>query len=300
MSMNFGEFERHINSIFKVGQKIKFNNKHYTILKSGKPTLSYGEPKTDIYLLLHNDNKNLELKISVKKNNADFIENKMSAIRAEQVFGEHWMNIIIQSTFQIRDKFLSKPLIYKSRKGRSQAGSITIGWKFELLNKLSGDLSGQMLLSKEQLFDIYAGTNLPRDKKDAKINGCSIVNSGVANYILFDDLTKFNSTEEVFQVLLPIDQYIANHPNIYFACKALNYRTFKRKFDGNRPLCVYVDWKTINNKLHPEIIFDKPLITRGNEVVDGLLTSLKQLRISTTNAINSDIVSSMDYVYDKI
>lgn len=295
--MHFGEFERHINSFFKVGQKVKFNSKYYTILKSGKPTLSYGEPKTDIYLLLHNDSQNLELKISVKKSNADFIENKMSALRAEQVFGEHWMNIIIQSTTQIKDRFLSKPLIYKNKKGRTQAGSITIGWKFELLNKLSGELSGQMLLSKEQLFDIYAGTNLPEDKKTARVNGCPIVNSGVANYILFDDLTKFNSTEEVFQALQPIGHYIETHPNIYFACKALNYRTFKRKFDGNRPLCVYVNWKEIKNKLHPEIIFAKPLITRGNEVANILLTSLKQLGISTTYDINSDNVSSMDYVY---
>jgi hypothetical protein len=295
--MHFGDFERHINNIFKVGQKVRFNNNYYTILKSGKPTLSYGEPKTDIYLLLHNDSQNLELKISVKKNNADFIENKMSAIRAEQVFGKHWMDIIIQSTSQIKDRFLSRPLIYKSKKGRSQAGSITIGWKFELLNKLSGELSGQMLLTKEQLFDIYAGTNLPKDKKDAKVNGSPIINSGVANYILFDDLTKFNSTDEVFQVLKPIDQYIENHPNIYFACKALNYRTFKRKFDGNRPLYVFVNWKVINNKLYPKFIFDKPLITRGNEVVDLLLTSLKQLGISTTNDINDDNVSSMDYVY---
>lgn len=58
--------------------------------------LSKGEPKTDIYVLAK-DEKDItrEFKISYKKPNADFLENKTSAERAELLFGSHWKNIVI-------------------------------------------------------------------------------------------------------------------------------------------------------------------------------------------------------------
>ena len=78
-------------------------------------------------------------------------------------------------------------LIYKSAFQRTDAGAITLGWKFELLNVPSGDLSGDMHLSYNQVVDVYAGTNLSADKRDASVNGRPIANSGVANYILFEE-----------------------------------------------------------------------------------------------------------------
>ena len=56
----------------------------------------------------------VEIKISYKKENADFIENKMSAERAEQLFGEDWIDIIEHSTTAIQDKFYERMLIYKN------------------------------------------------------------------------------------------------------------------------------------------------------------------------------------------
>lgn len=46
-----------------------------------------------------------------------------------------------------------------------------MGWKFELLNKPGGELSGIMDLSREQIIDVHAGTNLPDDKRNAMVNG---------------------------------------------------------------------------------------------------------------------------------
>lgn len=48
--------------------------------------------------------------------------------------------------------------------------------------------------------------------------------------------------------MIPIDEYIKAHSDIYFACKALNYRTFKQKYDGDRPLSVQVDWEVKEGK----------------------------------------------------
>lgn len=40
-----------------------------------------------------------------------------------------------------------------------------LGWKFELLNKLSGEKSGALKLTEEQKYDIFAGINLSENKK---------------------------------------------------------------------------------------------------------------------------------------
>lgn len=297
MTMNFGEAERYIKSLFSVNKVIQSRNKTYRIIESGKPTTPQGEPKTDIYVLFSDGTKNHELKISVKKDNADFLENKTSAERAEQIFGPNWMNIVINSTLQLKDSFDSKPLIYKTSQGKTEAGAITLGWKFELLNKKSGQLSEQILLSKEQLYGIYAGINLPPQKKDAYVNGKIIKNSGVANTILFGDLSKFVNAESVINSLQSIVPYIDSHPNIYFACKALNYRTFRQKYDGDRPLSVFVNWGIVDGKLNPTLVFNRPLITRGNQVANKLTDALYQLGINNTNDINKSNVSSLSYVH---
>lgn len=299
MSRNFGDAERHIQSLFIKGSIVSFNNDQYIIEKSGKPTCSSGEPKTDVYVLFRkiNDNKLYDFKVSIKKSNADFLENKISSERAEAILGPDWQSIITNSTLNISNSFESRDLIFREKSGRTNKGSITLGWKFELVNKVSGELSGKIILSPDQILDIYAGTNLPDDKKNASVNGETIENSGIADFILEGELDNFNTAEEVMASSVPLSQYIQQNGNIYFACKALNYRTFESKFDGNRPLCVFVDWNVINNKLSPTIVFNNPLNTKGNAVANKLLHSLNQLNISNTDDININNVSSLDYVY---
>lgn len=296
---NFGEAERYINDLFEVNSTFVYENETYEVLFSGKPTCAKGEPKTDIYIYCRriSDNTSHELKISVKKSNADFLENKTSANRAELIFGPSWMDIIKSSTLQLENEFTKKPLIYKNKKGRTEKGCITLGWKFELMNKKSGALSGEILLNKQQLMDVYAGSNLPDDKKHAFVDNRQIRNSGIANSILIGELDTFKTAQEVIDNLISIEEYTNKHPKVYYACKALNYRTFKKKFDGNRPLSVFIDWDVVNNKLSPTVCFDKPLVTRGNEVAIKLKESLEKLDIKTTDDIKSDNVTSLDFVY---
>lgn len=283
---DFGDAERRILALMTEGTEFVFQEKEYKILLSGKPTCYKGEPKTDIYILAESSSDEVEIKISYKKENADFIENKMSAERAEQLFGDDWMNVIEQSTTAIKDRFEERILIYKNGFRRIEKGSITLGWKFELLNKSGGDLSGKMLLSEEQIIDVYAGSNLSEDKKNASVNGKVIENCGVANYILMDE--NVNSAQEVIDNMMPIRDYVLMHPEIYFACKALNYRTFAEKWDGNRPLSVQVEWSDVDKKLVPNIVYDRPLTVGGNEVAQRLLKYMKKLNIKTTDDIDDD------------
>lgn len=291
---DFGSAERRILSYFHCGEKIFYKNQEYIIVEADKPRCSHGEPKTDIYVLIENRTNREEIKISYKKDNADFLENKTNAERAEQLFGREWRNVITQSTMSLRRQFENKYRIYKDAFRRTEKGSITLGWKFELMNKTAGELSGKMHLTEQQVYDVYAGTNLSEEKRNAWINGRPVPNSGIAEYILFG--SRARNAQEVVDYMISIDKYIEKYPDIYFACKALNYRTFKRKYDGNRPLAVQVDWYIEDGKLISELIFDCPLELNGNEMAHRLCSYLNQLHISTTDDIREDN-ADMEYVY---
>ena len=45
-----------------------------------------------------------------------------------------------------------------------------LGWKFELLNKLSGEKSGALKLPEEQKYDIFAGLTLSENKKNSSVD----------------------------------------------------------------------------------------------------------------------------------
>lgn len=289
--VNFRQSEQNILALFTVGQSVIYERQKYEVIKSGKPTCGKGEPKTDIYVLLQdNQNAKTEVKISYKKDNADFLENKIGAERAELLFGADWANIIKNSTQQIQSQFHGKPLIYKSKQKRTDRGAITLGWKFELMNKPSGELSGKMVLTPEQYLDVYSGSNLPIDKRNATVDGEEIVNSGVATHILLGNT--YSSAQDVLDNIRKIEDYINDAPEIYFACKALNYRTFEQKFDGNRPLAVQVKWDIINGKLSPQLVFDEPLSWNGNAAAEQLKNCLQTLNIQTTDDINDTNVDS--------
>jgi hypothetical protein len=283
---DFGDAERRILSYMGKGTEFTFHGEIYRVKMSGKPTCHKGEPKTDIYILAESASDEIEIKISYKKENADFIENKMSAERAQQLFGENWVDIIEQSTTAINDKFAERMLIYKNKFKRTEKGAITLGWKFELLNKSGGELSGKMILTEEQVIDVYAGSNLSEDKRNALVCGQKISNSGIANYILMDE--NVHSAQDVIDKMVPIKEYVVANPDIYFACKALNYRTFEGKWDGDRPLSVQVSWNARDNKLVPELVYDKPLTVRGNEAAERLLRYMKLLNIKNTDDIDDN------------
>ena len=293
MAKSFSSEEHFICTLFKVGRSFIYNQKSYTVVECDKPTCSAGEPKTDVYVLTRDNHQNArEFKISFKKSNANFLENKMNPQRAEQLLGPNWANIISQATYEMRNAFLSRPLIYKEGYRKTSAGSITLGWKFELLNVDSGQLSGRIPLRRDQIIDVYAGTNLSLDKRNAYINGRCVPNSGIANFIVFED-RPIRTLQDAANALIPIEDFVDMHPNVYFACKALNYRTFERKFDGNRPLAVYVNWTVTDGKLDAELCFDRPLTIGGNYAYAQLQCALRSLGVHTTNDLNAENVADI-------
>ncbi len=300
MAKNFSSSEKRILELFEMQKGVDIDNEYFIIENAGKPTTKKGEPKTDIYAkVMSGSGKVEEIKISFKQENADFIENKTSAERAEQILGPDWEEIVLASTMMLYEVFESKPLIYIDKQAKTEAGSFALGWKYELLNKHSGKLSGQVTLTKDQVMDVYAGTHLSADKRHAMVNGKIIPNSGVANAILITDSAYYGSCEEVLKDLIPIEEYVEHNGDVYFACKALNYRSFEDKYDGARPLAVYVDWKVVNGKLDASLVFDRPLLKNGRDAYEKLKKALGELGIKDASQITDETISPNVKVYRK-
>jgi hypothetical protein len=292
MSKQFSESERILLSFATSGNTFQYKGSKCIIIRSGKPTCPKGEPKTDLYVEYKEVKSSLinEIKISYKQVNADFLENKISKTRAEQILGKDWSQKINRSLDTIKDNFHARKLIFKSKSGNTQKGSFTLGWKFELLNKPGGELSGEILLSLGEIIDIYSGTNLEESKKNAQVNYEIIPNSGIATHILSIDQEKIKSLQGIIENIISIDEYIIStkYTKIYFACKALNYRSFENKFDGDRPLAVIVDWSIKRKKLNPSLNFSQPLQFGGNNAHNTLMNALTELNISNTDDVNEN------------
>lgn len=226
---------------------VNWKNELHKIMICEKPKYSCGEGKTDIYALLDNEE---EIKISLKQNNADFIENKVSATRAERIFGNEWDKIITSTALSLRSRFEEKQIYYPEKRGRIEKGSYTIGWRLDITNKKSGNLSVPFSLTSKQKEEIIYGTSLDENKRNAIVNGKKVPNCGVANYILLEGY-EFSTPQEIINNLLTIENYSIPY---YASFKAVNYRSETKQIDGNRPLAVYIDWNT------KEIIFSNPLV----------------------------------------
>lgn len=153
-----------------------------------------------------------------------------------------------------------------------------------------------MYLNREQIIDVYAGTNLTEEKKNAIVDNKEIYNSGIANFILFED-APIATAQDAINSLIPIHDYVDQHPDIYFACKALNYRTFVNKYDGNRPLAVYVKWFVENQKLDYKLCFNSPL-TPANGVYQDLKNALNLLKVKNTADLNEFNVKDITKIYE--
>lgn len=299
-SPKFSISEHHIINLFSKGTCFCYKGGRFVVDKAGKPTCDRGEPKTDIYIrAFDSNNKKVEFKISYKQENADFLENKTNAERAKQIFGDNWSEIISQATNEIEDSFYHRPIIYKKASKGTEEGCITLGWKYELLNKKSGELSAEVTLTDKQIIDVYAGTHISQDKKHAYVGNEIIFNSGVANYLLFKDIEELKTAQDVIDNIVAIDDYVVKEqPKIYFACKALNYRTKRLdsdgnldpKYDGNRPLSVYIEWSKKNDMLHADFVFNRPLENGGDYAFDQLWKALYEMDITTTDDIDETVV----------
>ncbi|CAG9429169.1 hypothetical protein [Providencia alcalifaciens] len=274
----FSQTEKNLINLINSTSQFTWNNCIYDVIKASKPATSRGECKTDVFIKTLQGN----FKISIKQSNADFLENKISYERARQIFGDDTDSILRSSIGTIEQSFQNHPLICFKKMGRTEEKTILLGWKFELLNKKGGDKSGVLQLTDEQKLNVYSGHLLSSDKRNASVDGQVIADSGVADYILEIDEVSGHDLQFYINKLKPIWDF-SRQQTIYFACKALNYRSLVDKWDGDRPLAVYVDWYLHQGELKSSICYDQPLQVKGNVVGNRVREILNELNITSDN-----------------
>jgi hypothetical protein len=268
-------------------EMIIFENEKYLIEEVGKPYPQNGggECKTDVYICLVNNMGKKELKISIKDEKSAYMGSYISEETASKIFGNEWRNIIKDATKSLKEEFLSTPLVYTKGKLKN---SITIGWRLDIepIKKSKRKLSYPIEMIEQNIKDsFYKGVYLELEKRDAKVNGNVIINSGIAEYILVTKIDKIKRAEDVIASMVKINDSII--PKSRFAFKALNYKIDKKKSsNGARPLAVWINWEVENEKLKPEINFTKPLHFKGKEAVNKLNTYFKQKNINELNEKN--------------
>lgn len=260
--------------------KIHFQNQLYNVALLGKPRPKKGECKTDVYLLLKNELSEMELKISVKmKQSNEFVENKISKDRAYAIFGDNYRDIVKKAARSLEQSFESYPLVYLQQKGNVQKGSMTMGWRFEIVNK-PRKLSCSLPLERKDIIDcLYRGVNLDDDKKHPSVGGKIIQNAGIAEYILICEEEEITSYHDVFKHMQSLQDYMPSP--LYISFISNNYRSEVDKIDGARALAVYVDWFVQEGKLNYKLIFDEPLEYTGKFLTQKLKKTLNNATIDT-------------------
>ena len=248
---------------------------------------SGGECKTDCYVLVTRDiDKQVqEIKISYKKENASFIENKIRKERAEIIFGKDWSNTIKKQITQIKKNLQDEFLFYLEDDRKTKKGSIKLGWRYEM--EVNGTRPLGTAIEQDVGKCVWENKNGNKDYRNCPVNGKKIDNSGVPNYALIRNPEKIDSIEDIFPNLIPIADVIENGI-ITSAFTAHNYNPFRDYQGGgtNRHLSVPIDWSIKNNEITANLIFDKPLEFNSNTQLEKLKNVLKELDIPVGNGFN--------------
>lgn len=297
MRKAYRELEDYIVDLFNsFDDLIHWNGKSYDRVAACKPypQRGGGECKTDVYVLLNNiyEGTSAEIKISVKKDDAEFLANKLTAPVAEDLLGQDWKQILIESIGLIEDNFYNKKnelAFLKSKSGEIDA-NFTLGWKLEVTNK-ERTLSSPLNLSNNEIVKIiFKGENQVLEKKDAVIfNNVIQKNSGIAEFLINGSVDKYSSAQDVLNDLIDLNTYDAG--DIYLAFTANNFRYKANKADGARTLAIAVKWSIKNNRLSPEIIFNEPLIHQGErDMMPFIKRCLAQLGINSYSDIDMEAI----------
>lgn len=293
--VDFIKTESYIRNLFVKGEKFVYQGMEYTISVCDKPRPAHGECKTDVYVeAVDGNDEKKEFKISVKQRNAAFVENKVKLGRAIEILGEDAQGIIEKSIIPIRKAFEDDCLIYFEEGNNTDALSIRLGWRFDFLNSFKakkpgknesrGKRSGVIELTEQQKLNIYAGIGACAEKRNCMVNGRIIENSGVANYVIVVDDCSM-TLEYYLNNMMPIEEFI-RFQELYFSCRASNYRCAEDKVEGNRDLAVYIDWSIKEGKLCAEFVYEKPLSVNSAIVCANLKQLLIRLGINRNNFSN--------------
>lgn len=265
---------------------------YYNLITVGKPIVQGGgECKTDVYALYENMDEpdiKMELKISAKKENADFLENKLREPTARNILGENWAEIIYNAAIQCfsqADVQVFSPYAH----GKTEAGSLMLGYRLDFLDKPGGDLSAPMITRYEDKLLVLSGGDeygsiMSYDKTNPYVNGQQIANAGIANY-MFRGNDYPTSAQEIFDGLVSIYDYAYEMSDIWAAFKGVNYRMPVDKYES-RWLAAYVDWFADDyGVIQGHVCYNEPLMYSARMIKDSLVGLLHSQGISSVDQL---------------
>lgn len=312
--------ERKVRDVINSSKTFTWKGSEYEVIVCVKPTSEKGEPKTDTYIKARNtsNGKLEEIKISTKNEDWSAMENKVTADRAFHIYGSKYEDIVKKQNSKLKDKFLSAPLIYFQKKKRTQKGTIALGWRYEIMyesakKKPNGSESGLremgVRIEEEVYPQIFWGEGCTPRHRDAKVNGITVLNSGIPDWIFIKNKEGVKGPQDIFDHLHPIKEFAKTHKDLDVTYLAHNYRTsLKKKCDcGNeyrwilskcpkcnsttvknkssvaiqgmkRELPIWTKWDVVGGKLKGTVIIDKPFKV-ADEVVKNLQNCLEQIGI---------------------
>ena len=288
---DYGALEAHIIDVFQADRIFTYNKRLHELVMAGKPRpQGGGECKTDVFVRARDVESGVlsDIKISIKKDNREFLGNKLTAGDMDRYIGPGWQNILQAATTSIRDRFENALLLYATRKYPTCENSITVGWKLEITDR-PRNLSVPIPLSDRQIRDyVYKGTNLTQEKKDSYVNGVLVEGSGEADYLLTTTVQNIANANDVITQMERIDD--ADLGDAYFAFTANNYRTDVMKADGPRSLAVRVEWECRGGKLVPNFCYDEPLAYTGErDMAPLVIEALRTIRKTNINELRQGI-----------
>ena len=262
-----------------MGEEFEYSGNRYKVIQCSKPS---GESKTDLFIVAKNigGGNNKVFKISYKKHSYTFVENKVRRYRIEEIFGSDWSNII-QSQINTRfAQFKKHHLVNKEKK------KITIGWRYEIeqadMVKSHRTLSASIKqdIASRVIWGEYAGN----ERRDAKVDGVIIPNSGIPDYIVIADPEELSTWQDFFDKLKDIKKYAREHNKMQASFITQNWRWSQNKekwvTEGtSRDFVVWVKWRTVNGMLEGQAVLDQPFQKKAKDIVDDLKNCLEEMNI---------------------
>lgn len=268
--------EKYVAESFVIGSNFEMEGKVWTIMNSGKPRTQggSGEPKTDTYVAIKSENETREYKISIKRSDYNFVENKLSMKRLAEIMGEDTAKKVIEegiaNLVKNNAESLYEDMVVKENvvraKGEEPTTRFKLGWRLDMTNKENGKRSFLFPLTNKQKKEMLTGECLEGRKRNAVVNGVVIKDSGVANYLLEMDLECVVNPIDIIEKCVPITEDFVKENNfeIYGTIKAVNYFT-NGKYEHARPLVMYVDYEKMQDGTYkPMLGFDKETTLKMN------------------------------------
>ena len=257
-----------------------FENEHYQVIQNSKPS---PEKKTDFYVLARKikDNTEREFKISYKKPDFSFVENKVKPHRIPYIYGENWSEILKVQIKPIQHRFNVEPVIDFIKE------TIKIGWRYEIEQLDAPKTGGRNLstiIQQNISSQVLWGDRCSDKWRDGFVDGRKITNSGIPDFILIKDDKDIHDIQDVFDDLHDIREYAKKHWKMRAGFIAQYNRWDKQtktwKTEGfSRSFPVWIKWDVVKQKLRGRRIYDKPLEKSARDIIENLYNCLEEMGI---------------------